>query len=121
MDLGFNLDDLTVSEGVAQPCPFDESTSGKPKWAHCCDGHGNARNDGKWNRCGEHWPNHEALGHCPTCHKTFASTAAFDLHRVGPFNGPRTCHTTDVMTGDGWTTRTEETTVWQQPEKGEDQ
>lgn len=85
------------------PCPWSEQTKGKPKWVHCCDGYGKASDTGTWARCGSHWRNTEALNHCPTCHGTFTSLAAFDAHRAGPHGGTRACLTVTQMADDDWT------------------
>ena len=72
--------------------PFEEPDGiAKPKWAR--------------HSCGAVWPNHEAKAHCPTCHITFGSDAAFDAHRTGPYHpaGLRACTTANALTKEGWT------------------
>lgn len=102
MNIDAVLDTLNPA-GFVKPCPFTEDTRGKPKVAHCCDGYGNPSSAGTWTRCGAHWPNHEALNHCPTCHLTFASLASFDAHRVGPYNATRTCLPMAHLVDNDWT------------------
>ncbi|WP_054564676.1 hypothetical protein [Frankia sp. R43] len=41
--------------------------------------------------CTTRWPIGTGAAHCPTCHRTFASTGGFDAHRTGPITGNRRC------------------------------
>lgn len=93
------LDRLAKVSAAPSICALSEDTAGKPHWAHCCDGYGNAksRSNGKVIRCGTHWRNTEAASHCSVCHLTFVSTSSFDAHRVGPYDGERRCLTVDEM------------------------
>ena len=38
--------------------------------------------------CGAEFPNTDRIGHCASCHRTFASSSAFDKHRVGKHGTP---------------------------------
>lgn len=48
---------------------------------------------------------------CPTCLRYFSTTANFDRHRVGPFDGERRCLTAAEMTAKGMV---EKGGVWKQ-------
>lgn len=42
--------------------------------------------------CGAYWQQHgNQSGHCVTCHLTFSSNVAFDLHRRAPVDGEARC------------------------------
>lgn len=94
---------------LRRKCEYAETTTGKPKWAHCCDGYGKANTK----RCGTHWPNHESHCHCSLCHLTFGSDAAFDKHRTGG-----TCTGTKELLAAGWSAMPAEdgtATIWRTP------
>src|SRR5262249_53671831 len=46
-------------------------------------------------------PTYSTRCRCPTCGKYFASTAAFDRHRTGAFNGGRRCRSEAEMLARG--------------------